>query len=114
MAGLRAGHPRLFTAVPEAWIPGPGPGMTGAREYPSRHGRLRAGHPRLCSPAPEGVDPRAGPGDDGREWNTPHVMAGLEPAIHVFSPQCRKAWIPGAGPGDDGREGNTGDDGACK
>jgi hypothetical protein len=27
------------------------------------------------------------------------VMAGLDPAIHVFLSQARKTWTPGTGPG---------------
>ena len=92
------------------------PGMTVARCVSRpfrRHGRPRAGQSTSCTAVPEGVDPRAEPGDDGREGNTPHVMAGLEPAIHVFAAQSRKAWIPGPSPGMTGAKGNTGDDGAC-
>ena len=33
------------------------------------------------------------------EFTILFVMAGLDPAIHVFSPATRKTWTPGTSPG---------------
>ena len=78
MAGLvEAIHVLAHRRREKTWMPGSGPGMTGV----GRHGRACPGHPRVPVPSrSRGVDARLGAGHDGVV-----VMAGLVPAIHVFT-----------------------------